>query len=111
MPAGQKNIFKISLSHILWVWFLSVCLGQEYELSPQWRQICPQIYLSVFTRFAPRGNETAGAFSKKDNINSLEDCVTSCCEEEVCNVVFMHDSTCYQVCEHVFDFAILYYLL
>jgi hypothetical protein len=23
----------------------------------------------------------------------------------------MHDSTCYQVCEHVFDFAILYYLL
>jgi hypothetical protein len=111
MPAGQKNIYQLYLSHILWVWFLSVCLGQEYKLNPQWRQICPQIYLSVFTSFAPRGNETAGAYSKKDNIHSLEDCITSCCEEEVCNVVFMYDSTCYQVCKHVFYFAILYYLL
>ncbi|XP_023702907.1 dyslexia-associated protein KIAA0319-like protein isoform X3 [Cryptotermes secundus] len=97
MPAGQKNTFKMHLSYLLWVWFLSVCLGEEYKLSPQWRQICPRIYLSVFTSFAPRGNETAGAYSKKDNIHSLEDCITSCCGEDVCNVVFMHDSTCYQI--------------
>lgn len=101
MLTGGKNTFKIELSFLLWLCFFSVCLGHEYKLNPQWRQICPRIYLSVFTSFAPRGNQTAGAYSKKDDVHSLEGCITSCCEEEVCNVVFMHDSTCYQVCQHI----------
>lgn len=95
---GRKNTFKMCICFLLWVWFLSVCLGHEYNLNPQWRQLCPRIYLSIFSSVAPRGNETAGAYSKKDDIHSLDACIRSCCEEEVCNVVFMHDSTCYQVC-------------
>jgi len=100
MLTGGKNTFKIELCSLLWVYLLSMCLGQ-YKLNPQWRQICPRIYLSVFTSFAPRGNQTAGAYSKKDDAHSLEECITSCCDEEVCNVVFMHDSTCYHVCLHI----------
>lgn len=102
MPTDGKNTFRIYLSFLLWLWLLYVCQGHEPKLNPQWRQFCPRIYLRVFTSFAPRGNETAGAYSKKDDIHSLEGCITSCCEEEVCNVVFMHDSTCYQVCQHTF---------
>lgn len=101
MLTGRKNTFKIRIYFVLWVWFLSVCLGHENELNPQWRQFCPQIYLHVFTSCAPRGNETAGVYSKKDDIHSLEGCIRSCCEEE-CNVVFMHDSACFQVCQHIF---------
>ncbi|XP_021932800.1 dyslexia-associated protein KIAA0319-like protein isoform X2 [Zootermopsis nevadensis] len=97
MLTGRRNTITTFIYFVLWVWFLSVCLGHEYKLNPQLRQLCPRIYLSVFTSFAPRGNETAGSYSKKDDIHSLEDCITSCCEEEGCNVVFMHDSTCYQI--------------
>jgi len=97
MLTGGKNTFKIKLCSLLCVYLLSMCLGHEYKLNPQWRQICPRIYLSVFTSFAPRGNQTAGAYSKKDDAHSLEECITSCCGEEVCNVVFMHDSTCYHI--------------
>ena len=97
MVTGPTNTLKIVLSLLVWVWFLSVCLGQNFDLDIQWRQVCPRMYLSVFTGFAPRGNESAGTYSKKDVIHSLEDCITSCCSEEMCNVVFMHDKACYQV--------------
>lgn len=97
MLTGGKNTFKIELCSLLWMYLLSLCLGHDYKLNPQWRQICPRIYPSVFTGFAPRGNQTAGAYSKKDDAHSLEECITSCCDEEVCNVVFMHDLTCYHI--------------
>ncbi|PSN49545.1 hypothetical protein C0J52_04994 [Blattella germanica] len=94
---GPRSSFKISVSALIWVWFLTFCLGQNYDLDPRWRQICPRMYLSIFNGYAPRGNDTAGVYTKKDDIHRLEDCITSCCTEEMCNVIFMHDDACYQI--------------
>ena len=100
MVRGPINTFKINVFLLIWVLFLSVCLGQNYELDLQWRELCPRMYLRVFTGFAPKGNESAGRYIKKDDIHSIENCITSCCSEDMCNVIFMYNKTCYQVCKH-----------
>ncbi|KAK7867796.1 hypothetical protein R5R35_001209 [Gryllus longicercus] len=71
--------------------------GQPRELDPQWTYVCPTIYPTVFTGFAPRGNKTAGTYKKKDKVHTLDQCIMTCCKDDYCNVVFMHDTSCYHI--------------
>lgn len=43
------------------------------------------------------GNMTAGNYTEKPKFKGLKQCVMGCCVLETCNVVFMHDTTCYHI--------------
>nr|CAD7429431.1 unnamed protein product [Timema monikensis] len=86
--------------------WLRVCLllsamvtswGHIREMDPRWRDSCPQIYLSEFKSYAPIGNETSGVFAKKATIHTIEDCIADCCDDKMCNIIFMHNTECFQI--------------
>ncbi|XP_068081362.1 dyslexia-associated protein KIAA0319-like protein isoform X2 [Anabrus simplex] len=92
-----SGAFAVGVFLLSWITTFTVCSGQTYTLEQEWRIMCPRIYLNVFTGYAPRGNETAGVYSKKESATSLERCIYTCCNEDLCNVVFMHDKTCFHI--------------
>nr|CAD7608531.1 unnamed protein product [Timema genevievae] len=71
--------------------------GHIREMDPRWRDSCPQIYLSEFESYAPIGNETSGVFAKKATIHTIEDCIADCCDDKMCNIIFMHNTDCFKI--------------
>ncbi|XP_049856046.1 dyslexia-associated protein KIAA0319-like protein isoform X1 [Schistocerca gregaria] len=82
---------------LTWICTLTVAAGKMYPLDGKWTFVCPQIYLAVFTGFAPKGNQTAGTYTKQEDIHSLDSCLVACCNSETCNVVFMHNAECFHI--------------
>lgn len=85
------------LSALSLLYLLINCSGQIQDIDSQWHYVCPGIYPAVFIGFAPRGNKTAGIYKKIDKVHSLDSCMSACCKDENCNVVFMHDAACYNI--------------
>lgn len=76
------------------------CGAQEYVDTigfEKWIDVCPGIYPKVFVGFGPKGNESAGNYEKKENVHSFRECLSMCCEQDSCNVVFMYETTCFLV--------------
>ncbi|XP_044740297.1 dyslexia-associated protein KIAA0319-like protein [Chrysoperla carnea] len=70
--------------------------NNPYETTPS--GLCPYMYPKQFTGYAPRGNQSAGIFTHIDYEHSLEGCLKTCCRNiKTCNVIFMHNTTCYHV--------------
>jgi len=59
--------------------------------------LCPDIYPRVFTSYLPRGNLTSGTYMQQIHLSNIQDCIMACCKKSLCNVAFMHNSTCYHV--------------
>ena len=57
---------------------------------------CPTILDRVWAGYVPKGNKQAGTF-KDSGSPALGTCVEICCENPICNIVFMFNATCYQV--------------
>lgn len=68
---------------------------------------CPQLLPRLFVGFAPRGNETAGVYKKSTEAEDIDHCVSLCCAQQSCNVVFMHKVTCYQVNTSILILSVL----
>ncbi|XP_032664375.1 dyslexia-associated protein KIAA0319-like protein [Odontomachus brunneus] len=63
--------------------------------------LCTDMYPRVFTSYVPRGNLTGGTFTPQLRISNMQECVMTCCKKSLCNVAFMHNSTCYHIeCEN-----------
>lgn len=59
---------------------------------------CPHIYSQVFSGFSPTGNKKAGTYTDRPDINSLDLCVSECCNlKSNCHVAFLFNTTCYHV--------------
>lgn len=94
--AGMLKI----IGALLTVHFLHCCAAQEYAEGvgiDKWTDICPNIFPKVFVGFGPKGNESAGNYEKKDNVHNFRECLSMCCEDDKCNVVFMYQSSCFLV--------------
>lgn len=84
---------EIILSAIL-IFLTTVLCQLDFETQ------CPQLLPRVLVGFAPRGNETAGVYKKSTEAENIDHCVSLCCAQQSCNVVFMYEMTCYQIeCE------------
>ncbi|XP_075723201.1 dyslexia-associated protein KIAA0319-like protein isoform X3 [Rhipicephalus microplus] len=54
--------------------------------------------LTLLRHVTPRGNASAGRFTKVAHASSLMDCTKACCEQgPLCNLVFLHGSSCFLV--------------
>lgn len=54
-------------------------------------------YYRFIRGYVPRGNLSAGVFTKVQDVSALKSCVMKCCVDEKCNVALMMDTNCYHV--------------
>ncbi|XP_073977595.1 dyslexia-associated protein KIAA0319-like protein isoform X1 [Rhodnius prolixus] len=59
--------------------------------------LCPQLSNKVWIGYAPKGNKEAGTYTVAKKITDLKTCVTDCCRDIHCNVIFMYNTTCYKI--------------
>lgn len=52
---------------------------------------------SVYHKWTFRGGLKAGKFARIDDVTSLVDCVTKCCDVEACDVAIIKGSTCFSL--------------
>lgn len=85
------GIYHLGLYLLL---LLGSCIG-NYTWDLQ--VLCPDLYPRVFTSYLPRGNLTGGTFTQQPRLSNMQNCVMACCKKTLCNVVFMHNGTCYHI--------------
>ena len=77
--------------------FLGVCVGEYSDWDSKRQMMCPGLYPKIFTDYAPLGNLSESVYTKKLGVNNIKHCVADCCNEPLCHVAMMHNSTCYHV--------------
>lgn len=85
-------------------------MKSSYHLEVNLKEDCPDLYLEAFLGFAPKGNLSAGTYIKKDSVYRITDCLAECCNDPLCNVVFMHDTSCLHVRRGTMIFLITFIL-
>lgn len=63
-------------------------------------RMCPKVY-PILRRYLPRRKENAGDYEHKAEIHNIGECLDACCLDKKCNVVFMHETKCFNVSIHV----------
>lgn len=79
----------------LYLLLFGTCIGDYARWNVQ--LLCPDLYPRVFTSYLPRGNLTGGTFTQQSYLSNIQECVMACCKKPLCNVAFMHNSTCYHI--------------
>ncbi|KAK6629603.1 hypothetical protein RUM43_003420 [Polyplax serrata] len=59
-------------------------------------RMCPKVY-PILRRYLPRRKENAGNYEHKAEIHNIGECLDACCLDKKCNVVFMHETKCFNV--------------
>lgn len=84
----------------VFLFFLWHSSESQINFGPGLRLLCPSLMNNVFKHYAPRGGMNAGVYKiykPQSGLPSLQECVEFCCEDTACNVVFMHNSTCFKI--------------
>lgn len=76
---------------------LKISTSEISALDKKWQMMCPDIYPYEFKGYAPRGNWSSGTFQGIPQYTSIKHCIASCCERPKCNIILMHNNTCYHV--------------
>lgn len=94
--ANMIGIYRLGLYLLLF----ESCIGDYNRWNVQ--LLCSDLYPRVFTSYLPRGNLTDGTYMQQiPSLSNMQECVMACCKKPLCNVAFMHNSTCYHVeCEN-----------
>jgi hypothetical protein len=93
----QKNwTIVFATSVVLWL-TISSALEFDSPYDSSWTLACGSLQPNRYKGCVPAGNLTAGVYTKKKEIEDIETCVTACCEEPSCNVLFFYNGICYLV--------------
>ena len=52
---------------------------------------------NLYSGFTPIGRVDAGTYTKIEVAKSLPDCLSSCCDQDSCNIAFYHNDVCYLI--------------
>lgn len=79
---------EVHVVTILLFLLLGKCAAQEK---------CPYLFKHIFESYTPLGNLSKTTFTEYPQLTDQWDCVKACCAKANCNVVFIHNFTCYHV--------------
>lgn len=79
----------------LYLLLFGSCIGNFARLDMQ--LLCSNLYPQVFKSYLPRGNLTSGTYTQQPHLFTIQDCIIACCKKSLCNVAFIHNSTCYHI--------------
>ncbi|XP_012263450.2 dyslexia-associated protein KIAA0319-like protein [Athalia rosae] len=75
---------------------LKISSSQVSELDQDWQPTCPGLHPYEYKGFTPRGNLSSGIF-REIKVTGIEQCILTCCKRPSCNIILMHNDTCYHV--------------
>jgi len=89
---------------LLWAAIVCLAAGNASEirkLNIGALQQCPYLFPYVYEGYMPANKSDAGKYEEKKELQTLEDCIEGCCDNQDCNVVFMFTSEGKSTCYHV----------
>ena len=87
---------------------LNLALNLNFTLFQKLQPTCPKLLAQIFPDQAPRGHYGSGEdstinLSKVKTAGNVEDCVTACCADLNCQMVFMYKNNSFINCYQVID--------
>lgn len=76
---------------------LRISVSDITDLDRKWQSACPGLYPFEYKGYAPRGNLTSGTFHEMPQYTTVKHCTASCCRRPTCNIILMHNNTCYHI--------------
>lgn len=94
------------LLFVLIVTLFNYCSSQ-FDRSPF--SACPKSSVpEIFDESIPRNGTSAGTYREQDEVQSLQECIITCCEQSDCHIILYvtkdDGSTCYHVSLLIFLF-------